>query len=97
MKTLNLLVKQINPYFCIVFCNTKKETIEIFQHLTSLFPEKKIGILHKDLSTRQRKKVFNEINTNQYQYLVSTDLGSRGIDIVGADVVISYGLPEDDK
>jgi ATP-dependent RNA helicase CshB len=61
------------------------------------FSDKKIGILHKDLSTRQRKRVFTDINNNQYQYLVATDLASRGIDIVGADVVISYGLPEDDQ
>lgn len=97
IKTLIILVKLINPYFCIIFCNTKKDTKEIYDNLIKNFSDKKIGILHKDLSTRQRKRVFTDINNNQYQYLVATDLASRGIDIVGADVVISYGLPEDDQ
>jgi ATP-dependent RNA helicase CshB len=52
-------------------------------------------LIHKDLSTRQRKHIFEDINTNKYQYVVATDLVSRGIDIVGADVVISYGLPQE--
>jgi ATP-dependent RNA helicase CshB len=54
------------------------------------------ALIHKNLSTRQRKKIFNDINNNKYKYVVATDLVSRGIDVVGADVVISYGLPQED-
>jgi ATP-dependent RNA helicase CshB len=52
--------------------------------------------LHKDLTTRQRKNIYKEINVGHYQYLVATDLAARGLDIEGVDVIISYGLPEDD-
>jgi ATP-dependent RNA helicase CshB len=53
-------------------------------------------MLHKDLTTRERKNTFKDINANKLQYLVATDLASRGIDVVGADVVISFGLPDED-
>jgi ATP-dependent RNA helicase CshB len=55
-----------------------------------------VALLHKDLSTRERKNVYRDINAGRYQYLVATDLASRGLDINGVDVIISYGLPEDD-
>jgi ATP-dependent RNA helicase CshB len=55
-----------------------------------------VAMLHKDLTTRQRKNIFNNLNKNKYQYLVATDLASRGIDINGADIVISLGLPQED-
>jgi ATP-dependent RNA helicase CshB len=95
IKTLFRLLKNINPYFCIIFANTRNEANEIYQKMLENKYEN-IALLHKDLSTRQRKHVFNDINNNKFQYLVATDLASRGIDIVGADMIISYGLPEED-
>jgi ATP-dependent RNA helicase CshB len=94
-KTLFALLKNINPFFCIIFCNTKKEAEEIYKKMKS--ENKNVALLHKDLLPRQRKNVFEDINKNKYQYLVATDLAARGIDIAGADVVISFGLPEDDQ
>ncbi|GHU50852.1 hypothetical protein FACS189459_5500 [Bacilli bacterium] len=56
----------------------------------------KVGVMHKDISSRERKNTFNSANKGEYKYLVATDLASRGIDIDGVDCVISYGLPNDD-
>ena len=55
-----------------------------------------VGMIHKDLSINERKKIFRDVNNNKYQYLIATDLVSRGLDITGADVVISYSMPKDD-
>jgi ATP-dependent RNA helicase CshB len=84
----------LQPYFCIIFANTRKIASEVYQ--TMLEHQYNCVLLHKDLSTRQRKTIFKAINKNQYQYLIASDLASRGIDIQGADVIISIGLPEDD-
>lgn len=95
MDILCDLIATINPYFCIIFANTRNEAQEIYTKLTSLnIPN--IGLLHKDIDLNSRKQIFANIQKNKYQYLVATDLVSRGIDIPGADVVISYGLPEED-
>jgi ATP-dependent RNA helicase CshB len=94
MDTLLGLLKNINPYFCIIFANTKNIVNEIYERL--LNNGNNVTMLHKDLTTRQRKNIYQNLQNHNFQYLVATDLASRGLDIEGADVVISYGLPEDD-
>ncbi|GMO13518.1 MAG: DEAD/DEAH box helicase [Mycoplasmoidaceae bacterium] len=94
INTLGMLLKNISPYFCIVFCNTRNEANDVFKYMVANGYDNS-ALIHKDLSTRQRKHIFNDINENKFKYVVATDLVSRGIDITGADMIISYGLPED--
>jgi ATP-dependent RNA helicase CshB len=93
-NTLCGLLKNINPYMCIIFTNTKNIANDLYEKL--LNRNINVGLLHKDLSTRQRKNIYQDVNKGRYQFLVATDLAARGLDINGVDVVISYGLPEDD-
>lgn len=92
MDTLNKLLKVINPYFCIIFTNTKNEAINIFNNMKQSY---NVGLIHKDLLPRQRQTIFKRIKANQFQYLVATDLIARGVDLPDADLVISYALPTD--
>jgi ATP-dependent RNA helicase CshB len=82
-----------NPYLAIVFTNTKKMAEEVANFLV----EKglKVGRVHGDLSPRERKKMMKQIQELDYQYIVATDLASRGIDIEGVSHVINYELPTD--
>ncbi|WP_160721737.1 DEAD/DEAH box helicase [Bacillus sp. USDA818B3_A] len=82
-----------NPYLAIVFTNTKKMADEVANFLN----EKglKVGRVHGDLSPRERKKMMKQIQDLEYQYIVATDLASRGIDIEGVSHVINYELPTD--
>ncbi|MCM3566591.1 DEAD/DEAH box helicase [Neobacillus mesonae] len=82
-----------NPYLAIVFTNTKKMAEEVADYLN----EKglKVGRVHGDLTPRERKKMMKQIQDLEYQYIVATDLASRGIDIEGVSHVINYELPAD--
>jgi len=82
-----------NPYLAIVFTNTKKMAEEVAQFLN----EKglKVGRVHGDLTPRERKKMMKQIHDLEFQYIVATDLASRGIDIEGVSHVINYELPSD--
>lgn len=82
-----------NPYLAIVFTNTKKMAEDLAGFLT----EKglKVGRVHGDLNPRERKKMMKQIQDLDYQYIVATDLASRGIDIEGVSHVINYELPTD--
>lgn len=82
-----------NPYLAIVFTNTKKMAEEVAGFLN----EKglKVGRVHGDLNPRERKKMMKQIQDLEYQYIVATDLASRGIDIEGVSHVINYELPSD--
>ena len=93
VKLLYDMLVAYNPYLAIVFTNTKKMADELADSLV----EKglKIGVLHGDLSPRERKKMMKQIRDLEFQYIVATDLAARGIDIEGVSHVINYELPRD--
>ena len=92
-KVLLDLVNVLNPYIALIFCN-RKETVE---EIGSLLYSKGHNVvkLHGDISPRQRKQVMSRINNAEYQYIVASDIASRGIDIDGVSHVINYELPKD--
>lgn len=92
-QLLHDILVNYNPYLAIVFTNTKKMADEVADALI----EKglRVGRIHGDLSPRERKKMMKQINSLEYQYIVATDLASRGIDIEGVSHVINFELPAD--
>ncbi|MEF9984839.1 MAG: DEAD/DEAH box helicase [Malacoplasma sp.] len=94
-KALIALLEKINPYFCIIFSNTKKDVEMIFNILYKKYKSDVI-MLHGDMNARERKNTFKIIQTKNARFLVATDLASRGIDIDGASDIISWDMPKDD-
>ncbi len=85
------LLKTINPFIGIIFCN-KKETVD--QVVSFLFTNGyKVAKLHGGISPRERKQVMARINKAEFQYIVASDIASRGIDIDGVSHIINYELP----
>lgn len=85
------LVKAINPYLCMVFVSKKEQVDHVYQVLND------IGIkavkISGDTPARERKTILDDIKQLKYTYIVSSDLGSRGLDIIGVTHVIHYELP----
>lgn len=81
------------PYVALLFSNSKESANE----LAATLKEKglNVGVLHGGLTSRERKRVVKAIIDLQYQYVVATDLASRGIDIKGASHVINVELPKE--
>lgn len=90
--TFNIL-SATNPYLAIVFTNTKKMADEVANGLIA--NGLKVGRIHGDLTPRERRRMMKQINNLDYQYIVATDLASRGIDIEGVSHVLNYELPTD--
>ena len=86
-------LKLLNPYFAIVFTNTKKTADEVADAL--LQKGMKVGRIHGDLTPRERKKVMKQVKDLEFQYIVATDLAARGIDIEGVSHVINFEIPDD--
>lgn len=87
---LNDLIKLINPYFCIIFVSKKEDQINVFNALNELGVS--VANLSGDMPVRVRRQVIKEIHELKYQYLVTSDIGSRGIDF-DASYIINYDLP----
>jgi|UPI00040D33C9 ATP-dependent RNA helicase CshB len=87
------LAKSINPYFAIVFTNTKEQADEV----TAAMQEAGLNVecLHGGLQPRQRKQIMKQVKEVKMQYLVATDLAARGIDVKGVTHIINFGLPKD--
>ena len=90
---LERLLEVINPYVAIIFCNTKETVDEIASALYA--KGHKIAKIHGNIPPRERKRVMDRVNKGEYQYIVASDIASRGIDIDGVSHVINYELPKD--
>ncbi|MBD8587793.1 DEAD/DEAH box helicase [Peribacillus simplex] len=92
-QLLHDIIVRYNPYLAIIFTNTKK----MADHVANSLIEKglNVGRIHGDLTPRERKKMMKQINDLEYQFIVATDLASRGIDIEGVSHIINYELPSD--
>ena len=77
----------------IVFANTKAKVEEIADGLKSR--GLKVATIHGDIPPRERKRVMRQIQNLEFQYVVATDLASRGIDIEGVSHVINAEIPND--
>jgi len=95
IETLDGIIKQINPYLCLIFANRNIEVEQIYRHLKETRND--VTILHGKLESRERKINFKKIKNLEFKYVVVSDLGSRGLDIDGCSHVINYNLPKDSE
>lgn len=51
------------------------------------------GVMHSERNKTERQKVLQDFRNGKIQYLLTTDLASRGLDIQGLDYVIQYDIP----
>ena len=86
------LIESESPEKAVVFCRTKRDTIELCENLT------KRGLaaqaLHGDLTQNERNRAMQEIKRGNIKILVATDVASRGLDIQDLNYVINFHLPD---
>ncbi|PKL15297.1 MAG: hypothetical protein CVV50_00605 [Spirochaetae bacterium HGW-Spirochaetae-6] len=88
------IIGNINPFLCIIFVRTKTESDWLHGELRAKNID--AALLNGDLKLSQRKKILEDFKKNKYQYLVSTDLASRGLDIDNITHIINYVQPQND-
>lgn len=83
------------PYFTLIFANTKQKVNEIAKGLQERGFE--CAVIHGDVPARERKRIMRRIHNLEFQFLVATDLAARGIDIEGVSHVINYEIPRESE
>jgi len=66
-----------------------KAAIEEFERLSkTVFPERKLGLLHGRLSSEEKEDVMQKFRRNEVQILVATTVVEVGVDVPNATVMI---------
>lgn len=90
LDTLVEITKRINPYLCFIFVSKNEDIERVFNRL--LDEGLKVISISSNINVKQRKRIMEQIESLEYQYVVSSDLLSRGIDFKVSHV-IHYDLP----
>lgn len=91
LATLSDLLRSLPDGRAIIFVNHRESAERVYGFLKkNHFPA---GLYHGGLEQRERQLAIDLFNNGTTPILVSTDLGSRGLDIDHVNYVIHYHLP----
>ncbi|MDD3478198.1 MAG: DEAD/DEAH box helicase [Candidatus Izemoplasmatales bacterium] len=93
IEVLASVLSAMNPYQAVVFCNTKESANLVHQWMKE--QGFSVALIHGDVDERRRRQIIRELRDLKHQYLVATDIMSRGIDLEGLSHVINFELPRD--
>ncbi|AWI06038.1 DEAD/DEAH box helicase [Clostridium drakei] len=86
------VLNQDNPYMAIIFCRTKRRVDELEVALYKRGYDCKK--LHSDILQSKRERIMKAFRNGDFQYLIATDVASRGLDISGVSHIYNYDIPE---
>lgn len=84
-------IKNLELKEAIIFVRTKQGAENVVEFLTK--HNINTNALHGDKSQSARQKVLEDFKNKEVNFLVATDVASRGIDIDQLPVVINFDLP----
>ncbi|WLF68748.1 DEAD/DEAH box helicase [Clostridium septicum] len=81
-----------NPFMAIIFCRTKRraDELEIVMHRRGY----NCKVIHSDIPQNKRERIMKSFRNADIQYLIATDVASRGLDIGGVSHIYNYDIPE---
>jgi ATP-dependent RNA helicase DeaD len=92
IDALATILNRTNPFMAIIFCRTKARVDKIEAKLE----ERGYNVqkLHSDVPQIKREKIIKSFKKAEIQYLVATDVASRGLDITGVTHIFNVDIPE---
>jgi ATP-dependent RNA helicase RhlE len=91
-EVLEKLLKQYTGSI-LLFCRTIMGTKKVARFIRTL--GHRVAEIHSDRTLFQRREAMDGFRSGRYRILAATDIASRGIDVVGIELVINYDLPQD--
>ena len=92
IDALATMMNKTNPFMAIIFCRTKARVDKIEAKLE----ERGYNVqkLHSDIPQTKREKIIKSFKKAEIQYLIATDVASRGLDITGVTHIFNVDIPE---
>ncbi len=91
----DLLHKLLGQYHgtILIFSRTKNGARKVTRMIRGMGHN--AAEIHSDISLAQRRAALDGFKSGKHRILVATDIVSRGIDVIGIQLVINYDLPDD--
>mmetsp|Transcript_8022 Transcript_8022/g.12281 ORF Transcript_8022/g.12281 Transcript_8022/m.12281 type:complete len:723 (-) Transcript_8022:917-3085(-) len=89
----------LSPRIGIIFVASKAEANRVAEELSNTLTDTKVSVLEGDMSQAARSRTVaslrkdNSFNHQKCKILVATDVASRGLDLLGVDLVLQFGIP----
>lgn len=91
-NTLKDLFSNISVSQCIVYCNSIKRVIDLYNAMKEDdFP---VTCIHSSMDKQDRDSAFNNFKSGAFRVLISSNVTARGIDIQQVGVVINFDFPQ---
>jgi superfamily II DNA/RNA helicase len=81
IDALCTVMNETNPFMAIIFCRTKFRVDKLEEKLA--MRGYNVQKLHSDIVQTKREKILKSFRDAEIQYLIATDVASRGLDIQG--------------
>lgn len=91
--TLRTMLDEMRPYAAIIFCRTQRRVSKLNEELQ--MQGYQTDELHGGLTQGKREKAMAKFYQGKTQFLIATDVASRGLDVTGVTHVFNYDLPDD--
>lgn len=95
IETLRKIAKAVKSEKAMIFINTKYDLEESLQKLQ--YHKYNVSALSSNLDKFAKRKAIDDFKSGKLNYLLTTDIGARGLQIDNIDTVINVNLPEDAK
>ena len=92
-RLLEILMAEREVNSCIIFCSRKAAVKSVNRTLQK--KGWKSRAISSDLGQLEREEVLSGFRNKKFNFLVATDVMSRGIDIDNIEIVVNYEVPKD--
>ncbi len=92
-QKIQLLGKLLETYkgSTLIFTRTKHGAHKVVRQIRAIGAN--AAEIHSNRSLSQRREALDGFKSGKYRVLVATDIASRGIDVVGIELVLNFDLP----
>ena len=91
-ELLSLCLENTDYNQAVVFCATREDTVRLADLLNN--QQRDAVALSGDLLQSQRANIMSEFSRGKHSILVTTDVASRGLDLVKVGLVVNYDMPK---
>jgi ATP-dependent RNA helicase DDX6/DHH1 len=92
---LNTLFSKLQINQAIIFCNSTLRVELLAKKITELGYS--CFFIHAKMNQQDRNRVFHDFRNGGCRCLVSSDLFTRGIDIITVNVVVNFDMPKNSE